>query len=83
VGVSAGTLRSYGLDLLRWFRFVWAIEVCWDRATGVEARDFCCWLQLADKPADPHWRRRLGDRSSISSPAVARRAAAGPEPGDR
>jgi hypothetical protein len=26
-GRSASTLRSYGLDLLRWFRFVWAVDV--------------------------------------------------------
>jgi site-specific recombinase XerD len=79
-GRSVGTLRSYGLDLLRWFRFVWAIGVCWDRATAVEARDFCCWLQLADKPADPHWRRRHGDRSSVSSPVGARRQLRAPNP---
>jgi predicted transposase YbfD/YdcC len=29
---SATTVRSYGMDLLRWFRFLWAIEVAWDRA---------------------------------------------------
>jgi hypothetical protein len=26
------TVRSYGMDLLRWFRFLWASEVAWDRA---------------------------------------------------
>jgi len=41
-GRSASTQRSYGMDLLRWFRFLWAIEVGWDRATRLEARDFCC-----------------------------------------
>ncbi|MFE9328756.1 site-specific integrase [Nocardia sp. NPDC052278] len=46
-GRSRATVRSYGLDLLRWFRFLWAIEVCWDRATRVEARDFCRWLLIA------------------------------------
>jgi len=39
-GRSASTLRSYGLDLLRWFRFVWAVDAVWDRATRAEARDF-------------------------------------------
>ena len=47
-----------GMDLLRWFRFLWAVEVAWDRATRVEARDFCRWLQIAGKPTRPHWRRR-------------------------
>ena len=49
-GRSAATQRSYALDLLRWFRFLWAVEVEWDQATRCEARDFCRWLTLADKP---------------------------------
>jgi len=28
-GRSAPTQRSYALDLLRWFRFLWAVEVPW------------------------------------------------------
>jgi site-specific recombinase XerD len=70
-GRSASTLRSYGLDLLRWFRFVWAIEIEWDRATSVEARDFCCWLQFADKPGGSHWRGGGDDPLRSSSPARA------------
>jgi len=69
-GRPPGTLRSYGMDLLRWFRFVWAIGVSWDRVSSVEARDFCCWLQLADKPAGVHWRRRDGEgASTLARPA--------------
>jgi site-specific recombinase XerD len=49
-GRPATTQRSYGLALLRWFRFTWAIEVPWDQATRTEARDFCRWIQNADKP---------------------------------
>jgi site-specific recombinase XerD len=56
-GRSEATLRSYGMDLLRWFRFLWAVGVAWDRAGRAEARDFCRWLQVAGKPARPHWRR--------------------------
>jgi site-specific recombinase XerC len=44
------------MDLLRWWRFLRAVGVCWDQATSTEARDFCCWIVLADKPARPHWR---------------------------
>ncbi|MDQ2826011.1 MAG: site-specific integrase [Actinomycetota bacterium] len=55
-GRSAATLRSYGMDLLRWFRFCWAAEVAWDQATRTEARDFSLWLAVADKPLRPHWR---------------------------
>jgi hypothetical protein len=52
------TVRSYGLDLLRWFRFLWAAGVCWDQATRAEARDFCRWLVVAGKPVRPHWREQ-------------------------
>jgi site-specific recombinase XerD len=45
-GRSAATIRSYGLDLLRWFRFLWAAGVSWEQATSAEARDFCRWMQL-------------------------------------
>lgn len=49
-GRTAATQRSYALDLLRWFRFLWAVDVAWDRATRCEARDFSRWLALVDKP---------------------------------
>jgi integrase len=52
-GRPAATQRSYAMDLLRWFRFLWAVDVGWDQATRVEARDFCCWIQLAVKPGGP------------------------------
>ena len=55
-GRSEATLRSYGMDLLRWFRFLWAVDVRWDRATRVEARDFSRWMLVAGKPSRPHWR---------------------------
>lgn len=47
-GRSEATVRSYGMDLLRWFRFLWAVEVAWDRASRVEARDFCRWLAITN-----------------------------------
>jgi site-specific recombinase XerD len=65
-GRAASTQRSYGMDLLRWFRFLWAIEVPWDQATRVEARDFSRWLQLTDKP------RRNGS-TGVTGPSVAAR----------
>jgi site-specific recombinase XerD len=74
-GRSAATARSYALDLLRWFRFLWASGVGWDRATRIEARDFCRWLQIAGKPLRPHWRR-----SGEPRPATAWRAGAGSQP---
>ncbi|MFE2597324.1 tyrosine-type recombinase/integrase [Streptomyces sp. NPDC059396] len=50
------TIRSYGMDLLRWYRFLWTLEIPWDRATGADARNFARWLQLANKPVRLHWR---------------------------
>ena len=52
-GRSELTQRSYGMDLLRWFRFLWAIEVPWNHATRAEARDFARWIQIAGKPQGP------------------------------
>jgi site-specific recombinase XerD len=63
-GRSEATARSYGLDLLRWFRFLWAVEVCWDRATRIEARDFCRWLLIAGQPVRTHWRSQVPAASS-------------------
>ena len=76
-GRSAATQRSYAMDLLRWFRFGWAIEVGWDHATRVEARDFCRWLSLRDKPARASGTAARAVRGQPN--AVTGR----PEPGDR
>ncbi len=69
-GRSKATLRSYGHDLLRWFRFLWAVEVPWNRATRIEARDFCRWMLVAGKPSRPHWRSPDGT-SAASGEAYA------------
>ena len=49
-GRSESTLRSYGMDLLRWFRFCWAAGLDWDQVTRSEAGDFCRRLLIAGKP---------------------------------
>ena len=66
-GRSPATARSYGMDLLRWFRFLWAIDIGWDRATRVEARGFCRWMLVAGKPSRPHWRSPGKVIDSLSS----------------
>jgi len=66
-GRAESTVRSYGMDLLRWFRFVWAAGVAWDRAARAEARDFSRWLQVAGKQPRPHWRRQ-GQPAESSMP---------------
>jgi integrase len=73
-GRPAATHRSYGMAMLRWWRFLWAVEVCWDQATRAEARDFCSWIQFADKPVRAHWRYPDGGAPG----AVTARAAGTP-----
>jgi site-specific recombinase XerD len=69
-GRAESTVRSYGMDLLRWFRFLRADGgVAWDRATRIEARDFSRWLQVAGKQARPH--RRAQAEGDVSAAAAA------------
>jgi hypothetical protein len=44
------TLRLYAMDLLRWWRFLAAVDVCWEQATPVEGRDYSLWIRRASKP---------------------------------
>src|SRR5437588_12544234 len=53
-GCPAATHRSYGMDLLRWWRVLGAGGGCGDQAAGAEARAFRSWIQRADKPARSH-----------------------------
>src|SRR4051812_28055126 len=51
VDSSELTLRSYGMDLLRWWRFLWAFGIEWDRVVRDDARDLASpdafvWLRL-------------------------------------
>lgn len=50
-GQSVATIRSYGMDILRWFRFCWTAGFAWDRATRAEARDFSRWMQIGGSSA--------------------------------
>jgi integrase len=38
------------MDLLRWWRFLAAVDVAWSRATPVEGRDFSLWIRKVHKP---------------------------------
>ena len=49
-GRSESTIRSYGMDLLRWLRFLAGVGVAWDQASRFEARDFLRWMQVSGKP---------------------------------
>src|SRR5712692_7203960 len=68
-GRSELTVRSYGFDLVRWFRFCWAAGVGWDRATRIEARDFCRWLQVTGRQSRPHWRMPEETEAAGADPA--------------
>ncbi|MFF5759645.1 tyrosine-type recombinase/integrase [Streptomyces longwoodensis] len=74
------TLRSYGMDLLRWWRYLWVLGIEWDRATSEDARDFMLWMKLADKPVRVHWRHRGKDPSEIPPPRTDRPAPGTPNP---
>ena len=68
-GKSESTVRSYGNDLLRWFRFCWSAGVAWERATRVDARDFSRWLQVSGKQPRPRW--RAGSQAGLAGPSGA------------
>lgn len=71
------TPRSYGMDLLRWWRYLWAFEIEWDRAVREDARDFMLWMRLADKPVRVHWRHRGKDPAEMPQPSRTGRPAPG------
>nr|WP_234043289.1 hypothetical protein [Streptomyces marianii] len=60
------------MDLLRWWRFLHAVEVSWDRATRVDARDFSCWIQLAVKPRATAARRRSARTVGAPNPVTGK-----------
>jgi integrase len=48
-GSSPASVRSYAYGLLRWWRWLRAVGVEWDKATPAEARDLVLWLRQAAK----------------------------------
>lgn len=63
-GNAAGSVRSYAGALLRWWRFLQAVEVVWDRATPAEGRDFVLWMRQATKP--------VADRRTVTAATAGR-----------
>lgn len=72
---SPASLRSYAYELLAWFRFLWALDVPWERASRAEARDFALWLKLAKKPPRPR-------RADAPAPGSVNPATGKPYPGE-
>ncbi|PZG17687.1 hypothetical protein C1I95_15035 [Micromonospora craterilacus] len=65
---SPATLRSYGYDLLRWFRWLDATGGNWSRATREQVRDFV--LSCGSRPGQngaPTWSGSPHARSITSS----------------
>jgi integrase len=60
--VSPLTGRSYGYDLLRWFRLLWALDVGWKQATEAEVAALVGWLRAARNPQ----RRRRDERRHLT-----------------
>ncbi|MET9490004.1 site-specific integrase [Nocardia sp. NPDC006630] len=48
--VSPLTCKSYGYDLLRWFRLLWLLEIEWDHATEAETLVLVGWLRTSSNP---------------------------------
>ncbi|CAM5343359.1 Tyrosine recombinase XerC [Streptomyces tanashiensis] len=61
---SPATCRSYGYDLLRWFRVLWALDVGWEQVTEAEAVALVGWLRHARNPQ--RQRRRPGSHPAGS-----------------
>jgi integrase/recombinase XerD len=49
-GGSPLSTRSYAYDLLRWWRWLIAVGVQWDRATSTDVKDYVLWMRSATKP---------------------------------
>lgn len=50
-GNTPASCRSYAFDLLRWFRFLAAVDIEWSRAKRGDVRDFVLWLRTCHNPA--------------------------------
>ncbi len=48
-GFSVSSVKSYARGLLRWLRFLWAVDVVWDRADRAEIREFVLWMRSTPK----------------------------------
>jgi site-specific recombinase XerD len=73
-GRPGTTQYSYANDLLRWFRFCWAIAVPWNQATRIEARDFSRWIQISDKTAGRRTSLQPGTVNPLTGKASPGRA---------
>jgi integrase/recombinase XerD len=69
---SLVSVRSYAFGLLRWWRWLRAVDVEWDRATPAEARDLVLWLKYATKPRR-HPRTTSAETAGAVNPITRKR----------
>ncbi|MCC3331552.1 site-specific integrase [Nocardia abscessus] len=65
-GNSPNSVRSYAFALLRWWRWLHAVEVEWDRATATETRDLVLWLGFDSKPRTSPRTRSLATAGTVN-----------------
>jgi site-specific recombinase XerD len=59
---SVLTCRSYAFDLLRWWRFLAAVDRPWERACRDDVREFVVWLRTTPNP-----QRRAGEAGGVNA----------------
>jgi hypothetical protein len=64
------------MDSLRWWRYLWACGIEWDRAVREDARNFMLWRKPTDKPVRVHWHHR--GKNSAETPRPARTGSPAP-----
>lgn len=55
-GASARTPYSYAQDLLRWWRFLTAVGIPWNKASRTEVDDFVLWMRHSTPKHGGDWR---------------------------
>lgn len=79
-GNAAASVRSYAFDLLRWFRFLAAVEVDWATAQRDDVRDFVAWLREAANPQRSRGRADAPEPGAVNVRTGKRYLAAGYAP---
>ncbi|MEV0027813.1 site-specific integrase [Nocardia sp. NPDC050793] len=65
-GNSPNSVRSYAFALLRWWRWLCAVDVEWDQATAAETRDLVLWLGFHSKPRTSPRTRSLATAGTVN-----------------
>ncbi|SLJ76360.1 site-specific integrase [Mycobacteroides abscessus] len=71
-GNSSSSVRSYAYALLRWWRWLRAIGVEWNKATPAEGRDLVLWLLAAEKERN-HRRTKSASTAGTINPVTRKR----------